>query len=88
MDERYLYEAIRYVELNPVRAGLCRHPCDYRWSSARQRVRRAEAVADFKVDPCLPVENWESYWQDGLLKYDVIKQFDDNELSSRPLGVF
>ena len=28
-------ERIRwYIEQNPVRAGLVREPCDYRWSSA------------------------------------------------------
>ncbi|MDR3448788.1 MAG: transposase [Alphaproteobacteria bacterium] len=84
MDEAYLYEAVRYVELNPVRAGLCQHPGDYRWSSARQRV--GKITGDFKVAPSLPVDDWESYWQDGLLKYEVIKQFDDNELSFKPLG--
>jgi putative transposase len=24
----------RYIELNPVRAGICENPCDYPWSSA------------------------------------------------------
>jgi putative transposase len=26
---------MRYIELNPVRAGLARHPAHYRWSSYR-----------------------------------------------------
>ena len=30
---RYLLHCMRYIELNPVRAGLVRHPADYRWSS-------------------------------------------------------
>jgi putative transposase len=30
-DEKHLYEAIRYVLLNPVRAGLCRHPSEWPW---------------------------------------------------------
>jgi len=34
MDERYLLAATRYVELNPVRAGLVKTPEAYRWSSA------------------------------------------------------
>ncbi len=86
MDERYLYEAVRYVELNPVRAGLCKHPCDYRWSSARQRIKHPEATNDFKVEPCFSLDDWESYWHNGLLRHDMIKQFDENELSLRPLG--
>jgi putative transposase len=32
-DEAHLLEAVRYVVLNPVRAGLCRHPRVWRWSS-------------------------------------------------------
>ena len=34
LDERHLYAGIRYVEKNPVRAGVVRKPQDYRWSSA------------------------------------------------------
>ena len=29
----YLLACYRYIELNPVRAGMVRHPGDYRWSS-------------------------------------------------------
>jgi putative transposase len=32
-SERYLLTCYRYIELNPVRAGLVAHPGDYRWSS-------------------------------------------------------
>lgn len=35
MDELHTYAALRYVECNPVRSGLCRHPADWPWSSAR-----------------------------------------------------
>jgi putative transposase len=35
LDEVHLRNAIRYVELNPVRAGLVARAEDYRWSSAR-----------------------------------------------------
>lgn len=31
--ERYLLTCYRYIELNPVRAGLVEHPSQYRWSS-------------------------------------------------------
>ncbi|HEX8572787.1 MAG TPA: transposase [Allosphingosinicella sp.] len=34
MDEAWLIACARYVELNPVRAGLVRRPEDWRWSSA------------------------------------------------------
>ena len=35
MDEDYFLRAMRYVELNPVRAGLAASPADWPWSSAR-----------------------------------------------------
>ncbi len=31
--ETYFLSCQRYIELNPVRAGMVRHPGDYRWSS-------------------------------------------------------
>ena len=34
--ENYLLACYRYIELNPVRAGMAKHPGDYRWSSYRQ----------------------------------------------------
>lgn len=33
--EAYLLACQRYIELNPVRAGMVEHPADYRWSSYR-----------------------------------------------------
>ncbi len=36
--ENYLLACLRYVELNPVRAGIAHRPEDYRWSSYAQRV--------------------------------------------------
>ncbi len=34
-DERYVLGCYRYIELNPVRASMVRHPAEYRWSSYR-----------------------------------------------------
>jgi putative transposase len=33
--EEHLLEAVRYIVLNPVRAGICADPRDWRWSSYR-----------------------------------------------------
>ena len=32
-SEQYLLKVMRYIELNPVRAGMVAHPADYPWSS-------------------------------------------------------
>lgn len=34
-SEAYLLACMRYIELNPVRAGMCTDPAHYRWSSYR-----------------------------------------------------
>ena len=34
MDEEHLAAAVRYVAMNPVRAGLCGRAQDWGWSSA------------------------------------------------------
>jgi putative transposase len=39
LDEPYLLTAARYVELNPVRAGLVEAPSRYPWSGAAVHVR-------------------------------------------------
>jgi len=34
-EESYMLACYRYIELNPVRAGMVDHPAEYRWSSYR-----------------------------------------------------
>ena len=38
LDAVHTYLALRYVECNPVRAGLVSEPWDYRWSSAKGHI--------------------------------------------------
>lgn len=45
-EEDYLLACQRYIELNPVRAGIVEHPAEYRWSSYR-------ANAQGEADPLL-----------------------------------
>lgn len=44
--ERYFLACSRYIELNPVRAGLAKTPHDFRWSSFRHNVSE-------RVDPLI-----------------------------------
>ena len=41
MDDAHLLAAVRYVELNPVRAGLCKRADDWRWSSVHAHLNDA-----------------------------------------------
>ncbi len=40
-SEAYFLACCRYIELNPVRAGMVAHPQDYEWSSYRAQARGA-----------------------------------------------
>lgn len=46
--ENYLLECMRYIELNPVRAGMVAHPRDYPWSS---HGANGEGKTDMLVHP-------------------------------------
>ena len=46
-SEQYLLTLMRYIEINPVRAGMVAHPRDYDWSSYR---RNAQGEAGLNVD--------------------------------------
>jgi putative transposase len=41
-SEQYLFTCMRYIELNPVRAGMVEHPEDYCWSSYHYNALGAE----------------------------------------------
>lgn len=85
LDETHLYAAIRYIERNPVRAGIVEHAWDYPWSSARSHV--------FKKSDVLLSENFLlsdiSDWKAFLSQEDdrnVLKDFRRHGYTGRPLG--
>lgn len=43
-SENYLLTCMRYIELNPVRAGMIKHPSEYPWSSYRHNALGEETV--------------------------------------------
>jgi len=47
-QETYLLACQRYIEMNPVRAGMVPHPAEYRWSSYRAN---AQGEADAMLQP-------------------------------------
>ena len=61
MDESHTTSAIRYVERNPVRAGLCAQPQDWPWSSARAHLGlTTDPLVDDKVAQDI-IGDWKSY---------------------------
>lgn len=44
--DQYLLNCMRYIELNPVRAGIVKHPGDYHWSSYRHNTQQCESFIE------------------------------------------
>jgi putative transposase len=62
LDERHLLAAARYVELNPVNAGMVKEAMDYPWSSARFHLGVSQSDALVKDKSLLGlVQNWAEY---------------------------
>jgi len=68
MDEPYLWAAVRYVERNPVRAGLVARSEDYAWSSA---AAHCDIRDDLLVTRAFPIAGVVSDWKAWLADEDV-----------------
>ena len=69
MDDAHLMTAVRYVERNPVAAGLVEAAADWRWSSARSHIAGQRVADDPLTDvPALGayVRNWRAMLRHGL----------------------
>jgi len=85
MDEAYLLRTLRYVENNPVRAGMVENAWDYSWSSARHHVK---GVRDNLLADC-PVASLVGDWKEYLKKpeiEDILKEIRNRNLNGLPLG--
>jgi putative transposase len=61
MDESYLFSAVKYIEMNPVRANLTVDPYTWKWSSAKAHAAGDDDVL-VKVSPLLEmVGDWKSF---------------------------
>lgn len=79
MDECHLMTAVRYVELNPVRAALCLEPQDWKWSSVHAHMLGRDNSV-ITVDPMLRrVKDWSKY----LSTADEAGTWDKIRLHSR-----
>jgi putative transposase len=73
--EGHLLATLRYIALNPVRAGLCRQPADWRWSSYPSAIGWAAPAlsldlgsvrALFAADPAVARSRLQAFVEDGL----------------------
>jgi putative transposase len=85
LDEDYLLAAARYVELNPVRAGLVTAPSKYRWSSARAHLKGKDDIL-VKVSPLLKIAgNWRKLLLSAVSEEEM-NLFRQHESTGRVLG--
>lgn len=82
MDDAHMMVAARYIENNPVKAGLVKNAEDWRWSSARAHIwGKADGLTD--IDALgRHVTNWRAMLAQGLESSDMI----DRALQSGRLG--
>jgi len=86
LDDTHLWAAVRYVERNPVQAGLVERAEDYRWSSAACHCGlRQEPLLSSAWPPAGVVDDWSSWMADGTedANIDMIRR---NTHTGRPCG--
>lgn len=92
LDQQHLLTALRYVEQNPVRAGIVRQPWDWPWSSARAHT--SAAASDAFLDSAWPevLGRWDyREWRDMLHRDISCEEENWNDirratLTGEPLG--
>jgi putative transposase len=77
MDQHHQWEALRYVELNPVRACLAQKAQDWRWSSA------AAHTSGVDHSGILDMAEWERRWTPGAWREALACGVEDAALMER-----
>ena len=85
MDESHFLMAARYIELNPLRAGLVRAPAKYPWSSVHAHLKGADDGL-VKVKPLLDlVADWRAFLRQDLSESELLT-LRRHERTGRPVG--
>lgn len=85
MDQRHLLAAVRYVENNPVRAGLAEKAWEYPFSSARAHAEGGDDALVATAPLLEMIPEWKSYLQ-GEEDQALTEAMKSNERTGRPLG--
>ncbi len=86
LDDAHLWAAVRYVERNPVRAGVVEHAEDYPWSSAAAHCGlRADALLSDEFPVKGVVEDWAA-WLRNEEDEDAVTRIRRQTHTGRPCG--
>jgi putative transposase len=83
LSEKHLYAAIRYVERNPIRAGIVKKAEDYPWSSARAHVDKKKDLLISDNFMIQEISDWTEYLAE---ESGDINLFNKHANTGRPLG--
>jgi len=86
LDEVHRWAAVRYVELNPLRAGMVTSPIEYPWSSA---AAHAGMRMDALLHPDRPFPGPIGRWVDWLalgLEEELAAMLRKNTVTGKPTG--
>lgn len=86
MDDGHLFVAARYVENNPVRAGLVAEAGDWPWSSARAHLGGAPDGLTEVAALGIHIANWRAMLARGLEAADEAEDVERASRSGLPLG--
>ncbi len=85
MDEEHLNATVRYVELNPVAARLCKKPQHWRWSSVHAHLDSNDDEL-VSVKPMLEkYPNWTDYLEESQ-STEMLQEVRKHTRTGRPLG--
>jgi len=86
MDQSHLWAAVRYVERNPVRAGLVKRAEQYPWSSAAPHCRlRHDALLSDDFPPPGVINDWKQ-WLSGGEDEEAVDRIRAHTHTGRPCG--
>ena len=85
LDERYLYAAVRYVERNPMRAGLVKKAEDYPYSSAKVHILKEKDILLSDSFMLSEIGDWAAYLAEEDKETDK-NLFKKHSSISQPLG--
>ena len=86
LDESHLYASVRYVENNPVRAGIVEKPHEYKWSSAKPHVYRESNIILSDDCPLVgEIDDWLTYVM-GSGNETMVENIRQNTKTGRPCG--
>jgi len=77
MDEPHTLNALAYVELNPVRAGMVLAAGEFPWSSGPAHVARDTP------DPLLNLERWYGYWTEDEWRAKLTQIAEDRGFTEK-----